>query len=265
MRLLGRTWWPLLGALLVAEFAVFAAVTAAGLALYVLRGAPDFWNGGGRFMDPLVILFLPTLLGCFLCQGAVASLASTLALQGATGAPVTVRGILRASVPQLPGSVGGSVLAVFLYPFVLSPLAPLLLWPWVLYSIAPSVRTREGLGMAQAMSRAAQLVRGVWWPVVARLALAALVAFGLDAAGGFLLVNWFMSEDGERFASSLDGVVGGIEFMAVLVGVLTVLIIFLMVQAVFTYLVSDRLCAALISRRPSPRPTPGYGPGRPPY
>ncbi|MDX3387495.1 hypothetical protein PV682_39545 [Streptomyces niveiscabiei] len=96
-----------------------------------------------------------------------------------------MRGLVGASAPRIPGTVGGYLLTAFLFPVLLTPLAPLLAWLGVLYVLAPSIMAHDRVCMFRALGRAQELIRGVWWPVFTPLALAALVTFGLETAVGF--------------------------------------------------------------------------------
>ncbi|MFE7093370.1 hypothetical protein [Streptomyces erythrochromogenes] len=225
-------------------------------------------------MDVLLIIFLPLFLGFYLVQGTVGALAATLGQQAATGARVTVCGLARASLPRFPGTVGGYLLTALLFPVLLSPLAPLVAWPWVLYSLAPSIMIRERVGMLRALGRAQELVKGVWWAVFLPLALAALIAFGVDVAVGFLSLDSVVQDFGaEHETSDADGFgtetpdIDAADLSALLglvIGVTTAFIGVLMLQLAFIHLVGDQLCQALTDRHAAlARPLP-YGPVPPP-
>lgn len=273
LRALFRTWRPLLTALLLAELAVFVAITAVGLSMYVLRGAPDMSGGDlSDVTDVALVVFLPIVLGFYLMQGAVSALAATLAQQHASGARVTVGGLVRASAPRVPGTVGGYLLTLFLLPLILTMcLAPLAAWPWVLFLLAPSVRAHEGGGALAALVRAGELVRGVWWRTFTPLALAALVAFAVDVAVGFLPFQTVVEEFGEidesvnewGQAESVDESGEPVEpltlsdfsaLLGLITGIVTGLVGLLMLQLAFLHLVADQLYQALRSRRPVTSP-----------
>ncbi|WP_328946941.1 hypothetical protein OG259_41170 [Streptomyces sp. NBC_00250] len=246
-RVLGRAWFPLLVALLLCELAVFAAVIATALSIWGFLGAPDLFapaSGPVRLTDQLLIFLLPCALGIWLVQGTVGSLAATLAHLDARGRRVTVWGLLRASAPRVPGTVGCYALTCLLCPVLVSPFAPLLVWPWVLYSLAPSIMAHDRVGMFQALSRAKDLVKGAWRPVISTMALAALVTFGMDLAVGYLpvasMVNGTRGDEGATAVTLLLGV---------MIGAISVFIWVLMLQFAFMHLVGDRICAALRDRR----------------
>ncbi|MEV7616197.1 hypothetical protein [Streptomyces sp. NPDC089799] len=253
-RILGRHWLRLMGALLLSQLAIFVLAGMTGFGIYALWGGPDPEGsaGPGYVTDMLLIVLVPALLAIFLVQGAVGSLASTLAQQDASGQRVTVRGLLRVSAPRVPGTVGGYLLTVFLFPCLLSPLAPLLAWPWVVYSLAPSVMARDGVGMFRALGRSAALIKGVWWPVFSTLALAALIAFGMDLTVGFLPLDAMVN----RAADEPTGPTDASLSLGVIIAAVSVAFSVLMFQVAFAHLVADRLCEALRARHTTwPRPS----------
>ncbi|MFF6772418.1 hypothetical protein ACFY8W_02515 [Streptomyces sp. NPDC012637] len=250
----------MLGALLLSELAVFAVVVAAGLGIFVLRGAPDVLEYGGDWdhvLDVLLIFFLPVGLGFYLVQGVVSSLASALAEHVARGMRVSVIGLLGASTPKVPGAVGGYLLTVFLFPLLVTPLAPLLARPWVLFTLAPSIMAHDGVGMLQALRRASHLVKGVWWPVFTTLAVAAMVTFGADVAVGFIPFDSMVNGFGDGDESI--GVTDASLFYGLIIGAITVFISALMFQIAFLHLVGDQICAGLRRRRAVLTQPQGHG------
>ncbi|MFE4634525.1 hypothetical protein ACFRJ1_14295 [Streptomyces sp. NPDC056773] len=246
-------------ALLLSELAVLAVTVATGLGMYVLRGAPDMGGADpSDVMDVVLVLFLPLLLVFYLVQGTVAALAGTLAQQDASGTRVTVRGLVRATAPRIPGTAGAYLLTASLFPVLLTPLAPLVAWPWVLYSLAPSIMAHDRVGMLQALGRARELIRGMWWPVFVPLALAALIVFGVDVAVGFLSLDSVVQDFGEgQRPSDADGfgtttpdidVADLSGLLGLIIGVTTAFIGVLMLQVAFIHIVGDRLCEALRAR-----------------
>lgn len=140
-RVLGRTWRSLLGALFVAELVVLATPVGVGFGMYALRGGSDLGTGStdpSVLVDFALIYALPLFLLLYLIQGVTGALAATLAAQDATGTRVTVRGLLRASAPRVPGTVGGYLLSSVV-------LLPLL--------VTPSHRSRSGCGWCSRSSR----------------------------------------------------------------------------------------------------------------
>ncbi|MBB4885559.1 hypothetical protein [Streptomyces netropsis] len=246
MGILGRTWRPLLVALLLAELVVLTVPIAAGLCIYALVGG--FASEEGETLEAWDIFLsagIPVLLSLYLLQGVVGSLAATLAEQDERGTRVTVRRLLRASLPRIPGTVGAYLLTAFLFPLLVSPLAPLVAWPWVLYSLAPSVTAHEEVGMFRALRRASKLVKGVWWQVFVAMAFAALIGFGADMLMGFLVpADWVVSAADDGFG----GVGEDLRFLGALVVGITGFVCVLMFQTALIHLVGAQLYTPLRDR-----------------
>lgn len=249
LRVLFRSLWQLLAALFLAELAISVLSVATLVGMYVLRGEPDATGmEPDFFLDMVLIILLPFVMAFYGTQGTVAALAAALAQLNGTGARVTVRGLVGASVRRIPGATGAYMLSFFLLPIMLTPLAPVVVWFWVLYALAPSVMGHEGVGMFRALGRAQQLTRGAWWRTFWPLALAALLVFGMDMVAGFLPFESLLDfgDGGESGEGDLAGLLGSLGLIG---GLIAVLVGVLMIQVAFIHLVGDRLCQALRERQ----------------
>ncbi|MFD7861683.1 hypothetical protein [Streptomyces sp. NPDC057682] len=247
--MLFRSLGQLLAALLLAELTIFLLTVATVVGMYVLRGEPDATGvEPDFFLDMVLVVLLPFVVAFYGTQGTVAALAAALAQLNGTGTRVTVRGLVGASVRRIPGATGGYVLSLFLLPLMLTPLAPVVVWFWVLYALAPSVMGHDGVGMLRALGRAQQLTRGAWWRTFWPLALAALLVVGMDMVIGFLpfepLLDFVDGNDsGEGDLADQLGLFG------LVVGLIAAFVAVLMIQVAFIHLVGDRLCQALRERQ----------------
>ncbi|MFF2010412.1 hypothetical protein ACFVWY_15245 [Streptomyces sp. NPDC058195] len=93
---------------------------------------------------------------------------------------------------------GATPLAVlgFLGAFASAPLA---IWLWVKFSLAPSAAVFEGQSAVASMRRSARLVRGEWWRVFGISVLGGLLAF----AASYIIQMPF------SFLGMFSGVIGG--------------------------------------------------------
>ncbi|MFD0152283.1 hypothetical protein ACWGQ4_17290 [Streptomyces sp. NPDC055721] len=268
-RVLGRTWHTLLGALLVGELVMLATSVGVGFGMYALRGGSDLGTGStdpSLLVDFALIYALPVILLLYLIQGVTGALAGTLAAQYATGTRVTVRGLLRASAPRVPGTVGGYLLTgVVLIPLLVTPLAPLAVWLWAVLALVPSVMAHENVGVFSALGRTVDLLKGSWWWVFSNMVIATVVAFGVDVLGGFFLS---VPESAIQAADDVDSPSPEdvASFLGAAAGAFTLLVGILMFQLAFTHLVGAQLYTALRDRysaMPSPI-APPYPPPAPP-
>ncbi|MEU7293906.1 hypothetical protein AB0A76_11975 [Streptomyces exfoliatus] len=247
-----------------AELAVLATTVGVGFGMYVLRDGSDLGTGSadpGELVDFALIFALPVILLIYLIQGVTGALAATLAEQDGRGTRVTVRGLLRASAPRVPGTVGGYLLSgVVLLPLLFTPLAPLALWLWVVLALIPVVAAHERVGVFTALGRTVDLLKGSWWWSFLNLVLATVVAFGVDVFGGLFLAfpeSAIQAADDvsdprpEDVAALLGAAIGG---FSLILGIL-------MFQLAFTHLVGAQIYVALHARRnaqaPPPYPPPG--------
>ncbi|MFJ3880914.1 hypothetical protein ACIPW5_26160 [Streptomyces sp. NPDC090077] len=278
--MLGRTWRPLLGAVLASELAILIVVLITTLLMGQLL-SPDVYGKRPNDLSEedatVLILLLPFALLLYLVRGAMSAVACALIEQYRPGGPrVTVWSLLRAGVPRIPAAIGSDFLSTTLLmplllttgtfigiesPYVLlasAPLIPVVLfgvWLWVLLALAPAVAAFERVGAGQSMSRSGKLVKGAWWLSFATQGLAFLIAYGIGALAAMLVSvpGWngeytaFLPNDDSYRPSSLR-----FEAITDLYGTLalgtTLLIGFLMFQIAFTYLVNARLYLALRAR-----------------
>ncbi|WP_326764925.1 hypothetical protein OG978_10400 [Streptomyces sp. NBC_01591] len=77
--------------------------------------------------------------------------------------------------------------------------APLAIWLWVKFCLAPSAAVFEGQSPVAALRRSSQLVRGDWWRVLG----ISLLAFALAAAASYIIQIPF------SFLGMFSGVIGG--------------------------------------------------------
>ncbi|MDV5148362.1 hypothetical protein R1T08_30395 [Streptomyces sp. SBC-4] len=262
-RVLGRTWRTLLGALLVGELVMLATCVGIGFGMYALRDGSDLGTGStdpGELVDFALIFALPVVLLLYLIQGVTGALAGTLAAQYATGTRVTVRGLLRASAPRVPGTVGGYLLTgVVLIPMLVTPLAPLAVWLWVVLALIPVVMTHERVGVFAALGRTVDLLKGSWWWAFLNMVLATVVAFGVDVFGGFFLS---VPESAIQAADDVDSPSPEdvASFLGAAMGAFALIVGILMVQLAYTHLVGAQLYTALRARHNAL-----YPPIAPPY
>ncbi|MCG7525728.1 hypothetical protein MHW47_14905 [Streptomyces sp. OfavH-34-F] len=246
LRVLFRSLGQVLAALLLAELAIFLLTIATLAGMYALRGGPDATGmEPDFFLDMVLVVLLPFVVAVYGTQGAVAALAAALAQLNGTGARVTVRGLVGASVRRIPGATGGYLLSFFLLPLMLTPLAPVAVRFWVLYALAPSVMGHEGVGMLRALGRAQQLTRGAWWRTFRPLALAALLVIGMDLMLGFVP---FPSLLDSGYGNGSGDLAGRLGLVGLTVGLVAGFVAVLTVQVAFIHLVGDRLYQALRER-----------------
>ncbi|WP_225800741.1 oxidoreductase [Streptomyces sp. NK15101] len=117
--------------------------------------------------------------------------------------------------------VGGLLLAPLVAIGLALLIAPLALWIWVKFSLAPAAAVVEGQGAFASMRRSSSLVRGSWWRV-----FGCLLAAGLMAAvvSGFIQQLLSMLVSAPLSATDLSGDDRGalIASLAVLVGALAI-------------------------------------------
>ncbi|GAA1326958.1 hypothetical protein GCM10009647_064400 [Streptomyces sanglieri] len=77
--------------------------------------------------------------------------------------------------------------------------APLAIWLWVKFSLAPSAVVFEGQSPVAALRRSSQLVRGDWWRILG----ISLLAFALAGAASYMIQVPF------SFLGMFSGVIGG--------------------------------------------------------
>jgi hypothetical protein len=84
-----------------------------------------------------------------------------------------------------PAVAFGVVLVVFMVALVVPALAillvlgliPVIIWLWVLFSLATPALVLESVGVGRAFGRSRQLVRGSWWRILGITLLAGVIAF----------------------------------------------------------------------------------------
>lgn len=127
---------------------------------------------------------LATLLTCALAS----ALTGAVLRPALLGRPATARTLLRAARPRFAavlgtqllvlGAVAGpgaAFLAAGLPPLAAAATLPAALVLGVLFALAPTAASYEGLGPLGALRRSARLVRGAWWRTLGLTALAAAI------------------------------------------------------------------------------------------
>ncbi|MFJ2111861.1 oxidoreductase [Streptomyces sp. NPDC087850] len=130
------------------------------------------------------VLGRPTTFGAVIGRvgtGFLPVLCTTLLTTAIAFAPFVVLTVatvgITLSVLTLDSSPDGSVLWLVLAgALAMLALAPLSIWLWTRYSLAPAAAVIESHGPVMALRRSAQLVRGSWWRVFGMSALALLLA-----------------------------------------------------------------------------------------
>lgn len=174
---LSRHGLRLVAAMLPGQLGALLLVAAAALAALAL---------GARPVAALVpAAALAALLTCTLA----AALTGAALRPAVLGRPATALTLLRAARPRFAavlgtqllilGAVAGpgaAVLAAGLPPLLVAGTLPVALGLGVLFALAPTVASYEGLGPLGSLRRSARLVRGAWWRTLGLLAPAAAIA-----------------------------------------------------------------------------------------
>ncbi|MFJ8663747.1 oxidoreductase [Streptomyces sp. NPDC093795] len=171
---------------------------------------------------PLIVAFACVWVAgliAILCAGAVIAAASPAVVQEAVlGRPTSFGALWHRSWARMPAvlgtviltslpmllmaavftavfiallaSLGGGPLTLVLTAFVGAAfaallVAPLVLWLWVKFSLAPAAAVMEGRGVIASMRRSSALIRGSWWR-----SCGILLLVGLAAA----FVSWFIQQ-----------------------------------------------------------------------
>lgn len=117
---------------------------------------------------------VPAVVGTVFLSGLIAMVPVLLFITGVVATMVTVvatGGWDPAAWLIALGFLGGLILA------------PLAIWLWVLFSLAPAVVVIESQGPVDALRRSAGLVRGSWW----RICGISLLAFAIASIAGLVL------------------------------------------------------------------------------
>ncbi|MFF9847249.1 oxidoreductase [Streptomyces litmocidini] len=119
------------------------------------------WSRMPAVLGTVVLTGLALLIPMALFAGALfgMTIGLLLAADDSTGTPVT--GLLLVPLVAI-------VLALLI--------APLALWIWVRFSLAPAAAVMEGQGAFASMRRSSSLVRGSWWRMFGCLLVAGLMA-----------------------------------------------------------------------------------------
>ncbi|MEU4130342.1 hypothetical protein [Streptomyces wuyuanensis] len=169
---------------------------------------------------------VPAVLGTVLLTGLIALVPMALMMLGFVALMVSL-------VTSLGGDGGGAAsgLAALGFLGVLAT-APVAVWLWVKFSLAPHVAVFEGQGPIRSMRRSWDLVRGGWWRMfgISLLAylMAAVVSFvirqSIDVASAFPMAGGAATlDEGEDLATFLVGMSGW--FALALVGQLVAQIV----------------------------------------
>ncbi|SDM11565.1 hypothetical protein [Streptomyces wuyuanensis] len=214
---------------------------------------------------------VPAVLGTVLLTGLIAVVPMALMMLGLVALMVSL-------VTSLDGDGGGGAggLAALGFLGVLAT-APVAVWLWVKFSLAPHVAVFEGQGPIRSMRRSWDLVRGGWWRIfgISLLAylMAAAVSFAIrqsvDVATAFPMAGTATLDEGEDLATFLVGMSGW--FALALVGQLVAQI----VTSTFPQLVNgllyvdqrmrnENLAPVLASAAGAPAAAPGPQPPAPP-
>ncbi|MFI1471616.1 hypothetical protein [Streptomyces wuyuanensis] len=168
---------------------------------------------------------VPAVLGTVLLTGLIALVPMALMMLGFVALMVSL-------VTSLDGDGGGAASGLAALGFLgLLATAPVAVWLWVKFSLAPHVAVFEGQGPVGAMRRSWDLVRGGWWRIfgISLLAylMAAVVSFvirqSIDVASAFPMAGAAPLDEGEDITTFLVGMSGW--FALALVGQLVAQIV----------------------------------------
>ncbi|MFI8516312.1 oxidoreductase [Streptomyces sp. NPDC085481] len=175
----GCVWLAGVTGLILASGLVYAAAPA--VAQEAVLGRPlgfgtvwrRAWSRLGSVLASVFLTMLASFVPMVLCMVGLGFLMTSVFM----GVAASERG----------GGDNGSGLAVIGVLIFLGALAtaPLALWLWVKFSLAPSVAVIEGLGATASMRRSSHLVRGSWWRI-----------FGCMLAAGVIVavVSWAIQQ-----------------------------------------------------------------------
>ncbi|WP_137990108.1 oxidoreductase [Streptomyces vilmorinianum] len=183
------------------------------------RGAHPSWEDGRPLLIAFGCVWLVAMIGLLLASGVVYAASPAVVQVAVLGHPTTLRAVWRRSWSRMPAvlgtvfltglvlliptvvflatfaglivaigggspvtlvamSVGGAMLAVLLT-------APLPIWLWVKFSLAPTAAVIESQGPLAAMRRSSQLVRGSWWRIFGGTLMAGVIA---------AVINWALQQ-----------------------------------------------------------------------
>ncbi|WP_406001566.1 hypothetical protein [Streptomyces sp. NBC_00829] len=172
------------------------------------RETPPMWDDIRPLLLAFVAVWLIGVITMLLATAMVYASCPAILQDAVLGRPATFGVVWRRAAARVPAVIGTVFLTglIFLVPlalfvtafvsltvtliasdgggYILPPLAflgalataPLGVWLWVKFSLAPAAAVFEGQGAVAAMRRSAQLVRGDWWRIFGITVLAAMTA-----------------------------------------------------------------------------------------
>ncbi|MFG2756150.1 hypothetical protein [Streptomyces wuyuanensis] len=154
---------------------------------------------------------VPAVVGTVLLTGLIALVPMALMMLG-------FMALMFSLVASLDGDGGGAAGGLAALGFLgLLATAPVVVWLWVRFSLAPHVVVFEGQGPIRSMRRSWDLVRGGWWRIfgISLLAylMAAVVSFAIrqsiDVASAFPMAGGTAAlDEGEDLTTFLVGMSG---------------------------------------------------------
>ncbi|HMA35630.1 MAG TPA: hypothetical protein VKY74_14285 [Chloroflexia bacterium] len=158
-----------------------------------------------------LLLFALSGVGVILLNLATGALARAIA-DGYMGRPLSVLGAYRAVLPRFWSLTGLIVLLGFSLMLFVVP--PLFFWIFISWSFASQAVVLEGRGVASALQRSWDLVRGDWWRVFGTYLLLFLVrtiitlpASVASVALSLVGASWVVQNIGAEFASLVLAVI----------------------------------------------------------